>query len=516
MSLRAGRLSSASLRPILGLGAKAGRLRPLAPGIAISASSKTPVPLCLPQMSCRHGSSRAESPGPGQWNKFACSAEEIGKLKTALHGHNSPNILLTFDKLDKPVTITALWLRDACPCPLCVSESSGQKSFATCDIPSDLWIDQARVLEDGGGLEVSWANNGSLPGGHHHVSTYPLHLFHNVLTASVVYNKNPAAREIWDSQHFEQDSRSREVSYESWMEDNSRFAEAFRNLYHWGLVVVKGVPQTESAVQQVASRIGHLQSTFYGLTWDVVSKPQAENVAYTNEFLCLHQDLMYLPMPPRIQILHCLENGCEGGDSLFSDGIRAAHELHHNHPHHFASLIRDRVDFQYDKGGHYYRHSQKTIVTTRKPVSEKDIVNVFWSPPFQSAFWTGLPPQDYELSGKRLPRTHHYLGRWRDAAKVFKDSIEDPKNMVQFRLQPGDCVVFDNWRVLHGRTQFDTSTGRRHLRGAYIDDQAFNSTWVRLEREGLMLSDAKDRAYDEERRRARRILGVEVINDPSE
>ena len=40
--------------------------------------------------------------------------------------------------------------------------------------------------------------------------------------------------------------------------------------------------------------------------------------------------------------------------------------------------------------------------------------------------------------------------------------------MVTFRLGPGDCVVFDNTRLLHARTGF-ADTGDRHLQGCYAD-----------------------------------------------
>ncbi|KKY29515.1 putative gamma-butyrobetaine dioxygenase [Diaporthe ampelina] len=419
------------------------------------------------------------------------------------------SISLEFEKLHAPVTLAQLWLRDACQCHLCVGESSGQKRFATCDIPSDLKVDSLRVLEDGG-LEVSWANDLAL-GSDQHVSTYPLALLHDMLLARDPYRRNISAREIWDLQHFDKDSRSREISYSHWMEDGSRFAEAFCDLHRWGLVVIRGVPQTEDAVEQVASRLGHLQATFYGPTWDVVSKPQAENVAYTNEFLCLHQDLMYLREPPRIQVLHCLENGCEGGDSLFSDGLRAAHDLRLNNEDHFKTLATSSVDFHYAKGGHYWHNKHNTIVVDRpfgkaRPLMKKYLMSVRWSPPFQAPFWKTLQRRSHGHPWD--VRAGFMIERWHQAAKVFRDSTDDPTNMVQFRLQPGDCVVFDNWRVLHGRREFDTASGRRHLRGAYVENQALNSTWVRLQREGLMFPDEPE-AFEEENRRARRIVGVE-------
>lgn len=420
---------------------------------------------------------------------------------------NPKDITLEFEELDVPVTITQLWLRDACQCHLCVSESSGQKRFATCDIPSDLKVDSLKVLEDGS-LEVSWANDIAL-GSAEHVSTYPLALLHEAMIARKPYRRHMPAREIWDSRHFEKESRSREISYAHWMEDSSRFAEAFRNLHFWGLVVIRGVPQTEDAVEQVASRLGHLQATFYGPTWDVVSKPQAENVAYTNEFLCLHQDLMYLKEPPRIQVLHCLENGCEGGDSLFSDGIRAAHDLRLNNPAAYRALASIPVDFHYAKGGHYWHNSHITIVkpSNRYGPSE-DPSSVRWSPPFQAPFWAAIVNGNRESSFGS--RAGHRVEKWQEAAKLFKDTLEDPANMVQFRVQPGDCVVFDNWRVLHGRRAFDTASGSRHLRGTYVENQALISTWLRLQREGLIFPEEEGGISPKvrERKRAESILGV--------
>ena len=47
---------------------------------------------------------------------------------------------------------------------------------------------------------------------------------------------------------------------------------------------------------------------------------------------------------------------------------------------------------------------------------------------------------------------------------------------VRFRLQPGDLLILDNRRVLHGRTAFDGS-GRRWLRGCYGERE---DIWSRL------------------------------------
>ena len=38
---------------------------------------------------------------------------------------------------------------------------------------------------------------------------------------------------------------------------------------------------------------------------------------------------------------------------------------------------------------------------------------------------------------------------------------------IKFRLSRGMIAMFDNLRLLHGRTKFDPNTGFRHLQGCY-------------------------------------------------
>ena len=48
--------------------------------------------------------------------------------------------------------------------------------------------------------------------------------------------------------------------------------------------------------------------------------------------------------------------------------------------------------------------------------------------------------------------------------------LKDPKNMFVHKLSPGEIVVFDNDRVLHGRTGYTlTENVGRCLESAYID-----------------------------------------------
>jgi gamma-butyrobetaine dioxygenase len=61
------------------------------------------------------------------------------------------------------------------------------------------------------------------------------------------------------------------------------------------------------------------------------------------------------------------------------------------------------------------------------------------------------------------------------AYRAFAELAAGPDAMVTARLAPGDCVIFDNTRILHGRTAFADGGGsdgagtRRHLQGCYAD-----------------------------------------------
>jgi len=61
-----------------------------------------------------------------------------------------------------------------------------------------------------------------------------------------------------------------------------------------------------------------------------------------------------------------------------------------------------------------------------------------------------------------------------------------PEFPLRLRLSPGDCLIFDNTRVLHARTAFAApefpGTGDRHLQGCYADLDGLLSTLAVLRR----------------------------------
>jgi gamma-butyrobetaine dioxygenase len=57
----------------------------------------------------------------------------------------------------------------------------------------------------------------------------------------------------------------------------------------------------------------------------------------------------------------------------------------------------------------------------------------------------------------------------------------DPAFVAEIRVSPGDGMLIDNHRVMHGRTAFDPSSGR-HIRLCHVPRDEFHGRWRELAR----------------------------------
>ena len=60
--------------------------------------------------------------------------------------------------------------------------------------------------------------------------------------------------------------------------------------------------------------------------------------------------------------------------------------------------------------------------------------------------------------------------------------INSQKYLINFRLPSGGLLIMDNYRLLHGRTSFNTSEGSRFLQGLYIDHDSIESKYKILKK----------------------------------
>lgn len=194
----------------------------------------------------------------------------------------------------------------------------------------------------------------------------------------------------------------------------------------------------------------------------------ADKNRYTSQYLGLHMDLLYFESPPGIQLLHSLRNRATGGNSLFSDALVAASTLLASFPDDVRSnaalsfLSSFPIPFHYINDSYHYYYSRPLFVLDRSGSKKIDHIN--WAPPFQAPFEEMMGSGD---SGR--------FRQWVGLVKKFAKELEREENVFETRLEEGNCVLFQNRRVVHGRREFDPMSGERWFKGAYVDGDAFRS-----------------------------------------
>lgn len=351
-----------------------------------------------------------------------------------------------------------VWLRDNCPCGACRHREVGERTVCTADIPLDITVQGAEPFADGAELRLTWPDG--------HVSCFSAawlatYAYDRPRTATPTKAGTSAIEKVlWTTDLIR--AQLPEVSYQGVMASDEALVEWLTLMHRYGFVIVRGVPTDDGQVAELARRVGNLRDSNFGLLWDVKSMPQPDSLAYTAVKLSAHTDLVSRESQPGMQFLHCLVNESEGGESVLVDGFAVAEELRRTAPQHWTTLTECVVPYRY--------LSVDTDVTASFPVIRLDDKGRYFEVRYSNALTAPLDLAPHQV----LPFYAAY--------QAFSALLRDPRFELVFKLQPGDCEVFDNRRVLHGRQEFDPQTGARHLQGCYIDTDDWHSRLKVLQR----------------------------------
>lgn len=217
----------------------------------------------------------------------------------------------------------------------------------------------------------------------------------------------------------------------------------------WGFIIFSGVVTEPGAILKVAARFGFTRTTNFGELFNVRSTPDANDLAYTSIALDPHTDNPYRSPVPGVQLLHCLVNETSGGLSTLVDAFAVAETLRQRDPEAFRILSGTSVRFRYT--------DRATELTASAAPIDRDVTGrvraVHFSPRLD--FVPLLSPGQ--------------LNAYYRARRAFDHLLRAPEFEIRFLLAPGDLLMMDNCRLLHGRTGFDPSEGLRYLQGCYID-----------------------------------------------
>ena len=340
-----------------------------------------------------------------------------------------------------------VWLRFNCACEICGDLDSGIGTVMMADIPEDVAPRDARV-DNVGRLHVVWDHDG-------HESRYePEWLRAHCYSESARLARRHRPK-LWDASFID---RLPAFDYRRVVEDDAARLEAFEHLLDYGFARMRGAPPTLQTLMRFADLFGHrITSDSLGPYSDI--KTRKKKLFFTDVPAAIpkHTDQCYRHTPLGINFFHCLRTSGVGGETVLADAFEIARVLRESEPEAFRLLSTVPIQFyRYIEGRAAY-YTEACVIS----VDYLGEVTGFRYSNRQTTAPLDLPAE--------LVEPMH------DAQRKLSALMRHPDFQIQFMLQPGDILAYDNQRVIHGRTPYDDSRGARHLRSVEVSREEFHN-----------------------------------------
>ncbi len=237
-------------------------------------------------------------------------------------------------------------------------------------------------------------------------------------------------------------------------------AELVRRLQRVGVCMIDQCPTETASVSTVAAALGYVRETIFGGIWQFEDNQEMADSAFTSGELRPHNDGTYSHDAPGLQLLLCMHRQATGGESVLVDGFKVAEQLKAEDPDLYQDMTRIGLTGIYRGDGH--------VLKSTRPVFREDQFGQLEQVSFNN----------YDRDTVRLKDTD--MRRAYEGIVAIDKLLNAPENQWHFVLEVGQMMVFDNWRLLHGRRAYE---GQRKMAGTYINREDFES---RLREHGLM------------------------------
>ncbi|MDA9009303.1 TauD/TfdA family dioxygenase [Alphaproteobacteria bacterium] len=338
----------------------------------------------------------------------------------------------------------SIWMRDNCRCNSCGRPEIGRRQSRLSEL--DLNVSSSSVTVGNDCLQVSWSDG--------HQSS-----FANDWLRDNAYDETSRRQRSFVPRLWDQALRDNppEFDFTEASQNDEVFLDALQSVRDYGICFLKNAPPEDGVLEPFASRIGPIQESNFGRIQNLAIDLSTGAVAQSAIALKPHTDEPYRASPPGILIFLCIKTDVEGaGTSTFLDGFEIAETLRVKDPEGFAVLARNNQPFR--------RHYPNNVdLIAEFPVVSLDTLGDI----------VGVRVNDRVAAPVSVP-AEDVVSYYR-AMKRFLTLSEDPDRILHLKLQPGDVAIFDNHRVLHGRTEL-TVTGPRWLQWMQIERGDFNSS----------------------------------------
>ena len=346
------------------------------------------------------------------------------------------NILFSNDKEDNFLNI---WLRDHARDEDSWDHRSNQRKIYTAKLDPKLHIKKAILKDNGKSVDILWSD-----------LKKPINYTSNFfLENSIKPKKIKDNIKIWDKKDIGKDIYT---DFQNTI-TNDGFKEFLEKLYKFGFVVIQNCKTEMSSVEKIAKKIGYVRESIFGGLWSFESNNDMADSAYTQDELRPHTDSTYSNDAPGLQLLLCCHYEATGGESIMVDGFKIAEKIYKENRDLYTLLSEIEVTGQYIGDG--------VFLEAKRPVfklnSDKELIQVSFNNYDRAAF-----RMDDEKTLK-----------FYDAIREFDLIANNREYQWRHILKPGELLIFNNWRILHGRGSFK---GDRKMSGCYINKEDFDSS----------------------------------------
>lgn len=377
------------------------------------------------------------------YNYAARAAQNVFEIRVS---DKPKNIRLMLTRQGESTDLPALWLRARSTCNSQRDAATGQRLMNPHQLPDDLTLTAARWQD--GQLDLAFSDGFA-------------GLFDPAeLLAGADLSEGCPATRPWRA-----DAKpAPPAPAYRWAElqNDAVLYRALTDFLQLGFLLVHDTPTQADSVLTIAQRFGFVRTTNFGSFFEVYSRPDSNDLAYRPVALGPHTDNPYRTPVPGIQLLHCLQNNTSGGLSTLVDSLAVIEQVRQLDPQGFDLLCKVPVRFEY--------RDASTHLVAVKPMVETDgsgaVCGMHYSPRLD----------DIALMSEADTRGYHR------ARKHLGQLLESPAFELRFKLEAGQLMMFDNNRILHGRTAFDPAEGHRQLQGCYIDRDGPRSLYRVLHR----------------------------------
>jgi len=330
--------------------------------------------------------------------------------------------------------IHPFWLRERADGEEFLDKGTQQRLFDPTTLDSEILISKANIKDKYLEIDFNDGVNSKLD-----IDKLALEFFNE----DIIIKSIPKIK--WDSSL----KNIKNFEYQENFFESKELYDLLVSFYKYGFVIIKNIPTNDNFIVKFANSIGSVRRTNFGEYFDVKSKPDPNDLAYTSLSLSPHTDNPYRNPVPCIQLLHCIESEVSGGLSTLVDGFTVTEDLKIENPDFYKILSEVKVRFKF---------IDKEVVLE----DWSELISLNDDKTFKQVRFS--PRLDYVPMLEKERLNLYYKAR-----KKLSEMYNSDKYRIEFKLAPKDLMMMDNYRLLHGRTSYETKEGNRFLQGCYID-----------------------------------------------